>query len=59
VEVSVLAEVDAAPEFWLSEAFVATVKKYEAPELKPVIVNELSFAPGWFAIVQLGWQVTV
>jgi uncharacterized protein (DUF1786 family) len=35
------------------------VKKYDVPGLKPVIVNELSFAPGWFAIVQLGSQVTV
>jgi hypothetical protein len=38
---------------------VATVKKYDVPGLKPVIVNELSFALGWFAIVQLGSQMTV
>jgi hypothetical protein len=36
-----------------------TVKKYDVPEVKPEIVNEVSLDPGWFAIVQLGSQLTV
>ncbi|CAB4630227.1 unannotated protein [freshwater metagenome] len=38
---------------------MATVKKYNTPGVKPEIVSEVSFAPGWFAIVQLGSQLTV
>jgi hypothetical protein len=55
----VLTEVDVAAEFWLFEAFVTTVKKYDVPGIRPVTVSELPFAPGWFVIVQLGSQVTV
>jgi hypothetical protein len=52
-------EVETTPEFWLSVAFVTTENEYEVPGVRPVIVSEVSFAPGWLVIVQLGVHVTV
>ena len=56
---NVVPEVEAAPESRLSVAFVTTEKVYDVPGVSPVIVSDVSPAPGWFAIVQLGVQVTV
>ena len=56
---SVVAEVECAAETSLSVAFVTTEKVYDVPGVSPVIVSDVSPAPGWFAIVQLGVQVTV
>jgi hypothetical protein len=38
---------------------VTTEKVYDMPGVSPATVTEVSLAPGWFAIVQLGVQVTV
>ena len=56
---SVVAEVECAAETSLSVAFVTIEKVYDVPGVSPVIVSDVSPAPGWFAIVQLGVQVTV
>ena len=56
---NVAAEVEATTEFWLSVALVTIENVYEVPGVKPVIVSDVSLAPGWFAIVQLGEQDTV
>ncbi len=56
---SVVAEVECAPETSLSVAFVTTEKVYDVPGVSPEIVSDVSPAPGWFVIVQLGVQVTV
>ncbi len=42
-----------------SIAFAMMVKVYDVPRVRPVIVSDVSPAPGWFVIVQLGVQVTV
>ena len=56
---SVVAEVECEPETSLSVALVTTEKVYDVPGVSPVIVSDVSPAPGWFAIVQLGVQETV
>ena len=56
---SVVPEVECAPETSLSVAFVTIEKVYDVPGVNPEIVSDVSPAPGWFAIVQLGVQVTV
>ena len=42
-----------------SIAFAMIEKVCDVPRVSPVIVSDVSPAPGWFAIVQLGVQVTV
>jgi hypothetical protein len=56
---SVVPEVECAPETSLSVAFVTTEKVYDVPGVNPEIVNDVSPAPGWFAIVHRGVHVTV